>query len=71
MFTRYQMKADSFFFFFIPKLIKKSYSDYLEAAIEPSYMQVMSVQRLNWNTSKGNQAPIQNFERPNRKKAKI
>ena len=22
---------------------------------------------LNWNTSKGNQAPIQKFERPNRK----
>ena len=27
--------------------------------------------RVNWNTSKGNQAPIQKFERPNRKNPKI
>ena len=28
---------------------------------------IIGIGRLNWNTLKGNQAPIQKFERPNRK----
>ena len=28
---------------------------------------LFDIPRLNWNASKGNQAPIQKFERPNRK----
>ena len=39
--------------------------NYIRAREVPCVLHVDST--VNWNTSKGNQAPIQKFERPNRK----